>query len=353
MDYYDYGLSMGLAEHGCQITFHTCSKTEIRTYKNVKTSLTFGNLWDKPKILTGLWLFFGYFRSLMICKKNGCDVVHFHFFNLAWRNYLVLLLANKFFNVRIVSTIHDVDSFKSSQKTLDSSFGLIDQIIVHNEFSKRELLSKGVDEIKIHVIPHGNYLPFVDSISSPPKGETELLKLLFFGQIKEIKGLDILLNAMALVKKQTNNIHLTIAGRPWHYDSSKYENIIQDNKLDDYVTTRFEFIPDEEVEGYFESTDVVVLPYKRIYQSGVLLLAMSYGRPVLASSLPAFTEIIEESKTGFLFEPNNPQSLAEKILDIQKNKIRLQAVSNCATEKLQSEFDWGTIAQKTIIVYKR
>lgn len=352
MDYYDYGLAMGLGKNGCQITYHTCSKTDIKKYENVDTQHTFGRIWERWKLFKGLQFFLGYITSFIISKKNGCDVVHLHFFHVELRNYIVLFIARKILRLKVVVTIHDVESFKNSNGTLNSAFHMMDQIIVHNQFSEQELLQKGVDKKKIHIVPHGNYLPFINEGLTQPKAQGDKLNLLFFGQIKEVKGLDVLLNALAVVVEEKDHVHLTIAGRPWHDDASKYEDFIRDLSLENFVTTRFEFIPDDEVADYFSKADVVVLPYKKIYQSGVLLLAMSYRKPVLVSDLEPFTEIIEHKKTGFIFESESEEDLAEKIKVIIEKREILQLVKRNAQVLLDGEYDWVRIGEKTKQIYQ-
>ena len=117
------------------------------------------------------------------------------------------------------------------------------------------------------------------------------------------------------------------------------------------MTTEYNHIPNEWVEAYYEAADLVVLPYKRIYQSGVLLLSMSYGRPVLTSDLPAFMEIIEHGENGFLFESENAEDLADKIMDLAENKGQLSIVRDRASKKIRSEFDWVHIGAKTKALY--
>ncbi len=77
--------------------------------------------------------------------------------------------------------------------------------------------------------------------------------------------------------------------------------------------SRADFIPDDETEVYFKAADVLVLPYRHIYQSGVLFLGYSFGLPVLAADVGALKEDIVEGKTGFVFRPEDPADLAETI----------------------------------------
>lgn len=356
MDYYDYGLAYGLGEVDCEVYYYTSNETPEKKFKNVSTFYPFSDVWKRNKLLKGFNFIGGYIKSFSRAKKNNLAIIHLHFFNLGYINSIILLIAKKIFNLNTVVTIHDVDTFKNSksEKSIKNIFFLIDQIIVHNNFSMQELINKGVAEEKINVIPHGNYALFVSqlpyTIDSRLNGSLELL---FFGQIKEVKGLDILLKAIAKVIKKTDKVHLTIAGRPWHDDTSVYDAIIEENNLQKYVTTNYSFIPDGEVAEYFSGADLVILPYKRIYQSGVLLLAMSYGRPVLASNLPAFSEIIEDGKTGLLFESENPEDLADRIMQVLNNKEGLNSIRDKANVELETNYNWKEIGGKTLNVYEK
>ena len=97
-----------------------------------------------------------------------------------------------------------------------------------------------------------------------------------------------------------------------------------------------------------KSADLVVLPYKRIYQSGVLLLSMSYGRPVLVSNLEAFTEIIEDDVNGFVFKQNSAEDLARKLEYICGNRKQLDLVQSNANQLLVDKFDWIQIGAQSV-----
>ena len=79
------------------------------------------------------------------------------------------------------------------------------------------------------------------------------------------------------------------------------------------ILLRAEFIPDDETEVYFKAADVLVLPYRHIYQSGVLFLGYSFGLPVLAADVGSLKDEIVEGKTGFVFRPEDPVDLARTI----------------------------------------
>lgn len=351
MDYYDYGLSIGLASNEYEVFYFTCNQTIELKSENVNTLFSFGDIWTKNKIFKLFTLLNGYRKSFKFCKKNKIEIVHFQFFHLKLQNILVLQLA-KYFGLKRIVTIHDIDSFrgKDSSSLQKKGFALSQKLIVHNQFSFDEIIRKGISKEKVSIIPHGNYIPFVEKVTQ--NNPSEILNLLFFGQIKEVKGLDILINAFAKAYKKNENIRLTIAGKPWGTNAEEFSTRISELKIENVVTTNFSYIPNEEIHSYFQNSDLVVLPYKRIYQSGVLLLSMSYGRVCLCSDLDAFKEIIIENETGYFFENKNVDSLSKKILEICQSKIDISRIEKNAQELLKTKFDWKKIAKLTKELYE-
>lgn len=347
MDYYDYGLALGLGESNVNVRLYTCDVTEPRTYKNVTTILNFKNIWGNNffrKVSNYLWSHYLSFKDL---KKHNGSIAHLHFFSLRTIDMAVLLLGRAR-KLKLVVTIHDVNAFDNSEHSFIEKYchRLIDGVIVHNQTSLKELLKKETIKAPVAIIPHGNYLPFIEPIKTNIS-EGEGLTILFFGQIKEVKGLDILIKAVAIVHKAGFNIRLKIAGRPWKSNLTEYVQLIEDLKITDIVESTFKYIPDEDVAKYYENTDLVILPYREIYQSGVLLLTMSYGVPVLCSSLEAFLEIITPDVNGYIFKTENVNDLADQIIKIMHNKQGLKEVAANSNKLISEKYDWVHIGELT------
>ena len=107
---------------------------------------------------------------------------------------------------------------------------------------------------------------------------------------------------------------LVIAGKTWEGNFKIYQDIIDRYNLNRFCIVRNKYIPTNDVNHYFAAADLVILPYKRISQSGVLMMAVSYQKAVLTSDLPPFKEVLSNDKTGFLFQSENIDSLADKII---------------------------------------
>jgi len=119
------------------------------------------------------------------------------------------------------------------------------------------------------------------------------------------------------------------------------------------ILLRDEFIPDEETEVYFKAADALVLPYRNIYQSGVLFLGHSFGLPVLAADVGSLKDEIVEGKTGFAFRPEDPVDLARSIERYFASEIyadlnsRRQEIRDYATER----HSWDVVGQITMNIY--
>jgi glycosyltransferase involved in cell wall biosynthesis len=148
---------------------------------------------------------------------------------------------------------------------------------------------------------------------------------------------------------------LIIAGRP---DSCEgYWKAIRESIREDVqggrVLLRAEFIPDDETEVYFKAADVLVLPYREIYQSGVLFLGHSFGLPVLAADVGSLKGEIVDGETGFVFRAEDPDDLASAIERYFASDLyadlngRRQQIRNYATKR----HSWDVVSQVTISVY--
>ncbi|MCB5251217.1 MAG: glycosyltransferase [Candidatus Cloacimonadales bacterium] len=138
--------------------------------------------------------------------------------------------------------------------------------------------------------------------------------ILFFGYIKPYKGLDVLIRAFKEVNEQTKDIQLVIAGEVYGSDQH-YTKLIKENNLEEFVVFHNFFVKDEDIPKYFAIADVVVQPYRSATQSGVSLLALSYGKPVISTKTGALDEIIIPNKNGILVAPEDEDALSRAIID--------------------------------------
>ncbi len=138
--------------------------------------------------------------------------------------------------------------------------------------------------------------------------------ILFFGFIRKYKGLDILLQAMALPQMQQSGIKLLIAGE-FYEDRKLYEDIIADKNLSSQLILKTGFIQDSEVKYYLSAADFVIQPYRNATQSGVTPLAYHFEKPMLVTNVGGLPDLVPDGKVGLISEPT-PESIANNILQL-------------------------------------
>lgn len=142
--------------------------------------------------------------------------------------------------------------------------------------------------------------------------EEDSLVLLFFGYVRKYKGLDILIEAFSKIILLNPEARLMIVGE--FYDNpSEYIELIKKLKIEDKVKLINQFVPNEEVRRYYQTADVVILPYRSATQSGILNIAYGFYKPVIVTDVGGLVEFVDEGKTGFVVQPNSPDAIAEGV----------------------------------------
>ncbi|MEY4279336.1 MAG: hypothetical protein RL377_1340, partial [Bacteroidota bacterium] len=143
--------------------------------------------------------------------------------------------------------------------------------------------------------------------------------ILFFGFIRQYKGLDLLLNAMANPMIHDSNIKLWVVGE-FYEDAKPYHDLILKLNLHERVTLHNEFVPDHEVSKYVGAADFIIQPYRNATQSGVTPLAYYFEKPMLVTNVGALADTVPDGKVGFVVEPNS-ESIATGILKLYEQGV--------------------------------
>ena len=283
----------------------------------------------------------------------------------------LLMLYYKLCGKKVILTAHNVnkdkrDSSDSTTKrlTLKAQYKLVDHIFVHTLAMKGELRQDfGVREQAISVIPFGTNKVARDTDISPAEAKQRLSiggqekAILFFGRIVPYKGLECLLSAFKEALARDPSYRLIIAGEPMKGCEKYYRQIgqtVNDSEIRDRIVHRFEFVPDEQAELYFKAADVTVLPYKNIYQSGVLFLAYGFGTPVIAADIGSFSEDVIEGRTGLLYRPGDVSDLARAIEVYFGSDLyrRLDQHRQEIKDLVQSRHSWEVVGELTRDIYE-
>ncbi|MFO7659848.1 MAG: glycosyltransferase [Candidatus Cloacimonadaceae bacterium] len=241
---------------------------------------------------------------------------------------------------RKIYLIHNVESHeKWLLSNVLTSFAMrsADAFITLSKVSTRALLNliNGLDRNKILQLFHPvyEYLHLNDTQEIAIKN-----KLLFFGFVKHYKGLDVLLQALAIAIKTNPTLKLVIAGDVYG-DRKIYLDLIETLQLKDNVEIHFRYIADEEIEEFFTEADVCVLPYRSATQSGVAQLSFAFEVPVIATKVGGIEEVVRDGENGLLVEAENPQALAEKILSFYNENKMSCFVENIRTANRENSWD--------------
>jgi glycosyltransferase involved in cell wall biosynthesis len=221
----------------------------------------------------------------------------------------------------------------------------------------------GVSDSKVSVIPFGinSTSPETTLSREHARGYLKLTQtqkaLLFFGNIAPYKGLEYAVLALAQLRTKWPDVRLIIAGRIKGSDEywNEIQSLIKKYDIEGHVIKRLEHIPENEVEVYFKAADVLILPYKFIFQSGVLFLSYNFGLPVIASNVGQMDEYIVEGKTGYIFLTEDCNSLVAKIdayfcsdlyQDLSHHRQRI-------IDYAKRNYSWEEVGKTTCLIYER
>ncbi len=216
----------------------------------------------------------------------------------------------------------------------------IDKLIAMSS-SVKEDMKKFTKSKPVILIPHPVYDNYGDILDK--KTARKYLKIeengkyvMFFGFIRDYKGLDLLLKAMDNRKIKRLKIKCIIAGE-YYGNKEKYEKLIEKLNIGDRLILKTDFIPNEEVKYYFSAADLIVQPYKTATQSGISQLAYHFEKPMVVTNVGGLPEIVDNGKSGYVVDPD-PNSISDAIIDFFET-----GNENIFIEKVKQkkkEFSW-------------
>lgn len=220
--------------------------------------------------------------------------------------------------------------------------------IVHAKSDAEDLLTIKKDaDFKYN--PHPTYHAF-QARNLSKKQARDLLQiqqdqkmLLFFGFVREYKGLRYLLQAMPAIKRKLSGVRLMIAGS-FGDDKENYRQCILEQGIADCVDIVDGYMPDDEVEKYFAACDLVVLPYESATQSGIVQIAYGFKKPVIVTDVGGLPDVVENGKTGYVVEAKNVNALAEAVIKYFEEGKEEEFVQNVQKEAWR--FQWERLVEK-------
>jgi glycosyltransferase involved in cell wall biosynthesis len=250
-----------------------------------------------------------WFREIRTIVTNKCDLLimpAWTFFLAPCLGTIALMLRRR--GVRIALVVHNVaDHEEGRWKALLSNFLLrrAHTLLTHTA-ELEKLLRHVAPDIPVIVRRHPVYDDYPVPKSDLPKRAS--LELLFFGLVRDYKGLDIALRALAASGR--TDVKFTVAGEFWS-SRSETEQLIEQLGISNLVELIPRYVDDYEAAELFSRCDALIAPYRSVTGSGVLSLATWYEKPVIVSDLPGFLEVVEPGSTGWVFKTGDIESLAQ------------------------------------------
>ncbi len=330
---------------------------------------------QKPNVWWGAkgWRLIRYYlRLIQYAAFSKTPILHILWFNkFECFDNTLLVLYYRALGKRLVYTVHNVNTrVRDGQISPLNAWSLrflyrqVQHIFVHTEAMRTELLEEyGAAPEKVSVIPFPiNDVTPISSLSQEDararfglNGNERIV--LFFGNLAPYKGVEYALEAIRRLRTSSPlPVRLLVVGRvkddPGYWD--RLQTLMNTKPLSDWVTIRPEHVPEEEVGVYFQAADVLVLPYTRVYQSGVLFLAYNQGLPVIASDVGALRESVVDGETGFVCRSRDSRDLARKLRTYFESDLfaNLESRRQPIRDWVQQTHSWEQVAARTLKVYR-
>lgn len=245
--------------------------------------------------------------------------------------------------VTVVSLVHNAEDHEGAAwkaALLRRQLRAASRAVTHNA-ALAAAVARAVPGLPTEVCPHPLYDDYPVAAGSLPRRAG--LELLFFGLVRPYKGLDLLLDALALCPDM--DLHLSIVGEFWSGLDAARERIAGAG-----LESRVELVPrhvsDADAAEYFARADALVAPYRAASGSGVLALAQWYGVPVIASDVAGLAEAVDDGRTGWLFPAGDAQALAD-VLRHRASRASAQAMAG-ELAALRDSLTWRRLAEAVL-----
>jgi glycosyltransferase involved in cell wall biosynthesis len=281
------------------------------------------------------------------------DIVHFQWAPLPLVDKRLVGLFRRI--APTILTVHDTTPFNGSPNSSLQQMGALavyaafDHLVVHTEQGRQALLRRGLPDGKLSVIPHG-VLDLGAAAAKPPGAERTIL---LFGKIKPYKGTDLLIEAFARLPAALRaTTRLRIVGEPF-IDLAPLQARATALGIADRIRWDPRYVGDAEIGAILAEADLLAFPYREIDASGVLMASFPYGKPIVASSIGAFRELLADGVHGRLVAPEDPAALAAALADVLADPARAAAMGARVRALADDIPGWDEIARRTAALYRR
>ena len=291
-------------------------------------------------------------RLVRVLARERPDVIHFQ--------WLPLPVVDQAFLTRLARiaplavTCHDSQPFNANPGAAVQRVGAtgilarFDRVIIHTDQARARLAAYGVEPGRIARIAHG-FLDEAAPAAAPPAIEPDRpVRFLLFGKIKPYKGIDLMVEAVRRLDPAIRRrVEVLVIGKPYMETGA----LVAAAAGMPEIRFDFRFVPDDEMAGLFRWADVLAFPYREIEMSGVLMAALKTARPMVASNIGGFAELLRDGETGLLVPPGDVAGLARAITRLVEEPQTRARMAVGLVDLVGAIPSWDTIAAETEGLY--
>lgn len=386
MIHYAHQLCRGLAEAGAEPTLVTARADELASLPHPYRRVELLRLWD-PKPAAGrrsgtlrrawraaVW-YREWLRLIVWVARERPDVVQLG--DVRFAGDLVPILVLAAVGPPLVDVCHNVRPFAGGGRRAGwfapgrptrwlyrRIYRRFDRVAVHFAANRATfLVDTGLPPRRVATIVFGNqeiFRELADPAVTPAvlRRRLELPAtapvVLLFGSLAPYKGIDLAIEALARVVERVPEARLVIAGFPLPgFDLEAHRRLADRHGVAERVLFVPEYVPSGEVAAWMALAALVVLPYRQIFQSGVLPMAQTFGRPVVAAAVGALPEAIEDGRTGLVVPPEDLAALAEAVAGLLADPRRARELGEAAAAAARDRFAWRRVAEDLLAVHRQ
>lgn len=391
MAHYAFQLCRGLVRVGAAPVMITGAPYELSEVEHPFPRVELFRLWDpKPReveprsqmvrgirrLLRALRWYREWIRLVRFLARERPDVIQLGDIRFATDALPLLLMRN--LGIPMFDICHNIEPFRVSggraggfafpafgHRLLRAIYTRMNGVFIHFGTNRDRFLE--TFEIPVdHVleIPHGNQ-ELIRELGDPAYGADDVRRelgasesqpiVLLFGVLSSYKGIDRLISWMPEVLDAVPGALLVIVGHPLPgFDVTELETLAADMGIAHAVRIVARYVPTPEIHAWFEASSVVALPYRQGYQSGVVHLAQTFGRAVVASEVGGLSESIRDGLTGrVVADDPDGGAFASVLVDLLTHGDRLAAMGAAARQASERDFGWEGVARTLLGAYRR
>lgn len=308
----------------------------------------------------------------LLSQRHKVNVLHFHWIDYHYNcftfkgeswfasskallKFFIKIILAMCMGYKLVWTMHNYLPHETTYFILDYTARIMmahtaTSIITHSHYATELLAHKFKRKKRVFTVHHPHYIDVYPNVMPKDEARRSLnisdskRVILYFGLIRTYKGIENLLKVFR--ENSDPNLVLIVAGRT--FDADIERRILEIAKGDERILFFLRHIPVQDVQIYMNAADIVILPFLNATSSGSLMLALSFGKPIIAPATGCISEIITPH-VGLLYNPSESDGIALTLKMIER--LDLKKMSQNAY-KLAKTFTWEEVAKETSMAYK-